>query len=76
MSTHQIIYYYFILFITTISLLFITSMKYLTSVGLILLLNTFASQRFVFEGKNEVFLLENTSNLTHEFLYDNFNKKM
>ena len=24
----------------------------------------------VFEGKNEKFLLENTSNLTHEFLYE------
>ena len=38
--------------------------------------NTFASQRLVFEEKNLPFLLENSSNLTHEFLYDNFNKKI
>ena len=38
-------------------------------------LNIFASQRFVFEKKNEPFLLEKASNLTLEFLYDNFNKK-
>ena len=38
--------------------------------------NTFASQRPVFEGKNEPFLLENASNLTHEISYDNFNKKI
>ena len=37
-------------------------------------INTFASQRFVFEKKSEQFRLENKSNLTHEFLYDNFNK--
>ena len=29
--------------------------------------NTFASQRLGFEGKNEPFILENVSNLTHEF---------
>ena len=28
-----------------------------------------------FWGKKEPFLFENASNLTHEFLYDNFNKK-
>ena len=38
-------------------------------------INTSASQRLVFEEKNKLFLLENTSNLTHELLYDNFNKK-
>ena len=38
--------------------------------------NTVASQRLVFEEKCEPFLLENTSNLIHEFLYDNFNKKI
>ena len=37
---------------------------------------TFAFQRLVFEEKNEPFILENASNLTHEILYDNFNKKM
>ena len=26
--------------------------------------------------KNKSFLFENASNLTHEFLYDNFNKKI
>ena len=36
---------------------------------------TFASQRLVFEKKNEQILLENVSNLTHEFSYDNFNKQ-
>ena len=36
-------------------------------------LNTFAFQRLVCEGKNELFLLENALILTHEFLYDNFN---
>ena len=35
-------------------------------------INTFASQRFILEGKNEPFLLENASNLTHEFLQENF----
>ena len=39
-------------------------------------INTFASQRHVFDEKNEPFLLENASNLTHEFLYDKFNKKI
>ena len=38
--------------------------------------NTFASQGLVFEEKNEPFLIENASYLTHEFLYDNFNKKI
>ena len=33
-------------------------------------INTFASQRLVFEENNEPFLLENASNLTNEFLYD------
>ena len=37
--------------------------------------NTFTFQRHVFEEKNELFLLESASNLTHEFLYDNFNRK-
>ena len=40
-----------------------------------IVINTFASQPLVFEGKNELSILENVSNLTHEFLYDNFNKK-
>ena len=31
------------------------------------IINTFTSQRLVFEGKNETFLLENASNLTHKF---------
>ena len=35
--------------------------------------NIFASQRLVFQENNEPFLLENASNLKHEFLYDNFN---
>ena len=38
-------------------------------------ISTFVSQRFIFDGKNGQFLLENASSLTHEFLYDNFNKK-
>ena len=42
---------------------------------LFLYFNTFASERLIFDGKIEPFLLENASNLTHEFLYDNFNKK-
>ena len=37
--------------------------------------NTFASQRLVFEEKNQLFLLENASNLTLGVFYDNFNKK-
>ena len=41
-----------------------------------LTLNTFVSQPFVFEEKNEPFVLENASNLTHEFLYNNFNKNI
>ena len=40
------------------------------------MINTFASQSNVFEEKKEPFLFENVSNLTHEFLYDNFNKKL
>ena len=43
--------------------------------SLTLLFNTFASQRLVFWGKNEPFILENALNLSHEFLYDHFNKK-
>ena len=39
-------------------------------------INTFAFERLVFEENNEPFLLENASNLTHECLYDNFNKKI
>ena len=38
--------------------------------------NTFASHRLVFEEKNEPFILENASNLTHEGLYDNFNNEI
>ena len=35
--------------------------------------NTFASKRLVFLGKiNESLRLENASNLTHKYLYDNF----
>ena len=33
--------------------------------------NTFASQRLIFEGKNEPFIFENGSNLTH----DNFKQE-
>ena len=40
------------------------------------LFNIFAFQHLVFEGKNESPLLENASSLTHEFLYDNFKKKI
>ena len=39
-------------------------------------INTFASQRLIFHEKNEPFLLENVSNLTYQFLYDNFNKNI
>ena len=39
-------------------------------------INTFTSQRLVSEEKNEPFLLENASNMTHKLLYDNFNKKI
>ena len=38
--------------------------------------NTFASQRLVFEEENEPFLIKIALNLTHEFLYDNFNNKI
>ena len=41
-----------------------------------LLLKHFCFSVHRFEGKNEPFLVENASNLTHEFLYDNFNKKI
>ena len=40
-------------------------------ISTIVKINTFASQRLLFEDKNEQFLLENASNLTHDFLYDN-----
>ena len=39
-------------------------------------IKTLVSERLVFDGKNEPFLLENTSTLAHEFLHDNFNKKI
>ena len=39
-------------------------------------INTFTFQRFAFKGKNEQFLLENWSYLTHKFLYDNINMKI
>ena len=39
-------------------------------------IDTFASELLQFEEKNEPFCLENTSKLTHEFLYDIFNKKI
>ena len=38
--------------------------------------NTVASQRLVFEEKNELFGLENTSKLTLEFLYNSFSKEI
>ena len=50
--------------------LFLTSHSEIVSIYL----KTLASQRLVFEEKNESFLLENASNLTHKFLYGNFNK--
>ena len=37
---------------------------------------TSASQRLAFEEKTEPVFFENASNLTREFLYDNFNKKI
>ena len=40
------------------------------------LVNTFAPQCLIFEEKNEPFFIKKASNLTHEFLYDNFNKKI
>ena len=40
------------------------------------IINTFASQRLVFEEKNELFLFENASNLIHEFFHDDFNNKI
>ena len=48
-----------------------SSETFITSNIPLLSFNTFPSQRLVFEGKNEPFLLENASNLTHEFLFDN-----
>ena len=42
----------------------------------LLLFNALISQRLIFDEKNELFLLENTSNLTHEFFYDIFNEKI
>ena len=39
---------------------------------IIIIKSTFASQRLVFEGKKEQFLLDNALNLTHKFSYDNF----
>ena len=52
---------------------------YFHSFGPLLLkcnINTFTSQSLIFEEKNEPFHLEKASNLTHEFLYDNLNKKI
>ena len=40
------------------------------------LINTFASQCLVCEEKNEPFLLENASNLTHEFFMTIFQGEM
>ena len=39
------------------------------------MLNTFVSHDLVFEEKNEPFLFENASNLTHEFLFDALSKR-
>ena len=38
--------------------------------------NTFASLHLIFEEINEPFFIENASNLTNEFLNDNFNDKI
>ena len=43
---------------------------------IILIINTFPSQGLIFLGKNEPGFIENVSNLTHEFLYDIFKKKI
>ena len=40
----------------------------------VFIFTTFVSQGLIFEEKT--FLPENVSNLTHEFLYDKFNKKI
>ena len=37
---------------------------------------TLSLLRASFLGKNTLFLLDNESNLIHEFLYDKFNKKI
>ena len=41
-------------------------------ISTIVKINTFASQRLLFEDKNEQFLLENASKLIYEFLHENF----
>ena len=38
--------------------------------------NTFSFERTFLEKINEQFRLENTPNLTHDILYDDFNKKI
>ena len=37
------------------------------------MIKTFAYDRVLFKGNNELFRLENTSSMTHEFLDDSFN---
>ena len=39
-------------------------------------INTLDSQRLVFKDQNEPFFLKSSSNLTYEFLYYKFNKKI
>ena len=43
---------------------------------ILILINIFASQCLVFDEKNEPFHLKNALNLRHEFVLDNFNKKI
>ena len=62
-------------------LCYIIILKYYTIIIIInykqkLNFNFFASQHLVIEEKNEQFLLEKASNLTHEFLYDIFIQKL
>ena len=43
---------------------------------MIIIYNIFTSWLLVFKEKYKLFLLENASNLIHEFLYDNCKKRL
>ena len=64
------VYYVNIPFYITFICVIITRSIVILTLGIIdgNIINTFASQRFVFEEKIEQFLIENASNWSHEFV--------
>ena len=68
----------FLCFMMFLSFMILNFMSFIIGINLELLIAlTFSRHNApIFEEKKELFLFENETNLKHEFLYDNFKKKI